>query len=275
MTATRSTPQPIILPDKDIVLDEDNPFEAMMYRFDFAAEQLNLDPGLYRILRHPDKQIIVSIPIQRDNGEIEVFTGYRVLYNSSRGPCKGGIRFDMAVTLDEVTAMAAWMTWKCAVVNVPFGGAKGGVICDPRKMSPGELERLTRRYTSSMLEVFGSDRDIPAPDMNTNEQIMAWILDTYAMHARRTDKAIVTGKPLVLGGSHGRKEATGRGVTTVALAAMDRIKLTQQRRRWPCRALETSDRLPRSCFANWAAKSLPLVMSPAGITTKTASIFQQ
>ena len=220
MTATRSTTQPIILPDKDIVLDEDNPFEAMMSRFDFAAEQLNLDPGLYRILRHPDKQIIVSIPIQRDDGEVEVFTGYRVLYNSSRGPCKGGIRFDMAVTLDEVTAMAAWMTWKCALVNIPFGGSKGGVVCDPATLSNGELERLTRRYTAQIIETLGPESDVPAPDVNTNERVMAWIMDTYSMHKRHTVTSVVTGKPIEMGGSLGRREATGRGCMIMAREAM-------------------------------------------------------
>lgn len=220
MTATSSTPQPIILPDKDIVLDEDNPFEAMMSRFDFAAEQLNLDPGLYRILRHPDKQIIVSIPIQRDNGEIEVFTGYRVLYNSSRGPAKGGIRFDLVVTLDEVKALAAWMTWKCALVNIPFGGSKGGVVCDPTTLSNGELERLTRRYTAQIIETLGPDSDVPAPDVNTNERVMAWIMDTYSMHKRHTVTSVVTGKPIEMGGSLGRREATGRGCMIMAREAM-------------------------------------------------------
>jgi len=220
MTATSSTPQPIILPDKDLVLDEENPFEAMMSRFDFAAEQLNLDPGLYRILRHPDKQIIVSIPIQRDDGEIEVFTGYRVLYNSSRGPAKGGIRFDMAVTLDEVKALAAWMTWKCALVNIPFGGSKGGVVCDPTTLSNGELERLTRRYTAQIIETLGPESDVPAPDVNTNERVMAWIMDTYSMHKRHTVTSVVTGKPIEMGGSLGRREATGRGCMIMAREAM-------------------------------------------------------
>jgi len=191
--------------------NEENPFEAMMQRFDRAAELLNLDPGLYKILRHPEKQITTSIPVVMDNGEIEVFTGHRVLYNTSRGPGKGGIRYDMGVTLDEVTALAAWMTWKCAVVDVPFGGAKGGVLCDPYRMSKGELERLTRRYTASLLDVFGPDSDVPAPDVNTNEQVMAWIMDTYSMHKRHTAPAVVTGKPVVMGGSRGRREATGRG----------------------------------------------------------------
>jgi glutamate dehydrogenase (NAD(P)+) len=192
--------------------DEQNPFEAMMDRFDRAAELLSLDPGLYKVLRNPERQVITSIPVMMDNGEIEVFKGYRVHYNTSRGPAKGGIRYDLAVTLDEVTALAAWMTWKCAVVDVPFGGAKGGVICDPFRMSQGELERLTRRYTASLIELLGPESDVPAPDVNTNEKIMAWIMDTYSMHKRHTVTAIVTGKPIAIGGSKGRREATGRGV---------------------------------------------------------------
>ena len=203
--------------------NEDNPFEAMMQRFDRAAELLNLDPGLYKILRNPEKQIITSVPVVMDNGEIEVFQGYRVLYNTSRGPAKGGIRFDMGVTLDEVTALAAWMTWKCAVVDVPFGGAKGGVICDPYRMSQSELERLTRRYTASLLEVLGPDSDVPAPDVNTNERVMAWIMDTYSMHRRHTVNAVVTGKPVSLGGSLGRREATGRGVMLSVKEALRRL----------------------------------------------------
>ncbi|MHB1169704.1 MAG: Glu/Leu/Phe/Val family dehydrogenase [Longimicrobiales bacterium] len=192
--------------------NEENPFEAMMQRFDHAAELLELDPGIYKILRNPEKQIITSIPVAMDNGEVEVFQGYRVLYNTSRGPAKGGIRFDMGVSLDEVTALAAWMTWKCAVVDVPFGGAKGGVICEPYRLSQGELERLTRRYTASILEVLGPESDVPAPDVNTDEQTMAWIMDTYSMHKRHTVTAVVTGKPVSMGGSRGRREATGRGV---------------------------------------------------------------
>lgn len=192
--------------------NEENPFEAMMQRFDHAAELLSLDPGIYKILRNPEKQIITSIPVAMDNGEVEVFQGFRVLYNTSRGPAKGGIRFDMGVTLDEVTALAAWMTWKCAVVDVPFGGAKGGVICEPYRLSQGELERLTRRYTASILEILGPESDVPAPDVSTNEQTMAWIMDTYSMHKRHTVTAVVTGKPIAMGGSRGRREATGRGV---------------------------------------------------------------
>jgi glutamate dehydrogenase (NAD(P)+) len=195
----------------------------MMSRFDVAAQRLGLDPGLYQVLRHPERQLTVSIPIMRDSGQIEVFTGYRVVYNSARGPGKGGIRFRPDVTLDEVTALAAWMTWKCAVVNIPFGGAKGGVICDPAHLSAGELERITRRYTAGILSFLGPDSDVPAPDVNTNEAVMAWIMDTYSMHARHTVTAVVTGKPVVMGGSLGRREATGRGCMIVTRCALQRL----------------------------------------------------
>jgi len=215
----------MIRPDKDTFLAEENPFEAMMERFDHAAKLLNLDPGLYKVLRNPEKQIIVSVPIHLDNGEVEVFTGYRVLYNTSRGPAKGGIRFDLNVTLEEVTALAAWMTWKCAVVNIPFGGSKGAVRCDPTTMSMGELERLTRRYTSGIIETLGPDSDVPAPDVNTNERVMAWIMDTYSMHKRHTVTAVVTGKPVEMGGSLGRREATGRGCMFVTRQALARLGL--------------------------------------------------
>ncbi len=211
----------IVRPDKDRFLNEENPFEAMMSRFDRAAELLDLEPGIYRVLRNPEKQIIVSIPIQLDSGDVEVFTGYRVLYNTSRGPAKGGIRFDLQVTLEEVKALAAWMTWKCAVVNIPFGGSKGGVVCDPLKMSVGELERLTRRYTAGIINTLGPDSDVPAPDVNTNERVMAWIMDTYSMHARHTVTSVVTGKPIEMGGSLGRREATGRGCMIVTKEALN------------------------------------------------------
>ena len=214
------------LRDASPVLDENNPFEGMMQRFDRAAELLSLDAGLYRVLRHPEKQIITSVPVMMDNGEVDVFTGYRVLYNTSRGPAKGGIRYDMGVNLDEVTALAAWMTWKCAVVDVPFGGAKGGVVCEPLRLSTGELERLTRRYTASIIETLGPDSDVPAPDVNTNERVMAWIMDTYSMHKRHTVTAVVTGKPVAMGGSLGRREATGRGCLIVTRQALARLGRT-------------------------------------------------
>ena len=188
----------------------------MLQAFEGAAYLLNLDPGLWKMLTHPKRQIIVSCPIQMDNGEIEVFTGYRVQYNVTLGPAKGGIRYHPGVTLDEVTALAAWMTWKCAVAQLPFGGGKGGVTCDPTRMSPRELEALTRRYTAEIIDAIGPEKDVPAPDVNTNEQIMAWFSDTYSMHVGHTSTAVVTGKPVEMGGSLGRREATGRGVMIVA-----------------------------------------------------------
>jgi glutamate dehydrogenase (NAD(P)+) len=213
----------LVRPDKDRFLDEENPFEAMMSRFDKAAELLDLEPGLYKVLRQAEKQVIVSIPVMRDSGEVDVFEGYRVLYNTSRGPAKGGIRFDLNVTLEEVKALAAWMTWKCAVVNIPFGGAKGGVRCDPLAMSAAELEKLTRRYTSGIINMLGPDSDVPAPDVNTNERVMAWIMDTYSMHVGHTTTAVVTGKPVELGGSLGRREATGRGCMIVTKEALKHL----------------------------------------------------
>jgi glutamate dehydrogenase (NAD(P)+) len=225
MTTVTRPNQNLIRPDKDKFLSEENPFEAMMSRFDYAAQRLSLDPGLYKVLRTPEKQIIVAVPFLRDNGEVDVYTGYRVLYNTSRGPAKGGIRFDLNVTLDEVKALAAWMTWKCAVVNIPFGGAKGGVVCDPSTHSNAELERITRRYTSAIIETLGPDSDVPAPDVNTNERMMAWIMDTYSMHKRHTVTAVVTGKPVEMGGSLGRREATGRGCMIVTREALRKLGL--------------------------------------------------
>lgn len=209
-------------------ITKENPFESMMKRFDVAAEILQLDAGVYNYLKTPVKQVIVSIPIQMDDGRVEIFEGYRVVHNDILGPSKGGIRYAPDVTIDEVKALAAWMTWKCAVMNIPFGGAKGAVRCDVNKLTIVEIEKITRRYTANMLDVFGPDRDIPAPDMNTNEQIMAWIMDTYSMHMKRTETAVVTGKPLILGGSLGRREATGRGCMMVTLSAMERIGLRPQ-----------------------------------------------
>ncbi|HYM34035.1 MAG TPA: Glu/Leu/Phe/Val dehydrogenase dimerization domain-containing protein, partial [Steroidobacteraceae bacterium] len=190
----------------------ESPLDSMMKRFDKAAEILKLEPGIYTYLKTPVKCVIVSIPIAMDDGQIEIFEGYRVIHNDILGPSKGGIRYAPDVNLDEIKALAAWMTWKCAVIDIPFGGAKGGVRCAPRKLTERQLESITRRYTANMLDVFGPNRDIPAPDVNTNEQVMAWVLDTYSMHMRSTEPGVVTGKPLVLGGSRGRREATGRGV---------------------------------------------------------------
>ncbi|MBZ5670651.1 MAG: Glu/Leu/Phe/Val dehydrogenase [Acidobacteriia bacterium] len=198
-------------------------YESMAARFDVAARKLNLEEGLMRYLRTPNREIIVHIPVAMDNGKLEVFDGYRVQHSLARGPCKGGVRYSPDVTLDEIRGLAAEMTWKCAVVNIPFGGAKGGVVCDPSKLSMGELERITRRYTAEILDYIGPERDVPAPDMNTDEQTMAWIMDTYSMHVRHTVTASVTGKPLDLGGSLGRREATGRGCMIVCDQALKRF----------------------------------------------------
>lgn len=213
------------LVDDLMQIREENPFESMMSRFDHAAQLLRLDPDLYKVLRVPNREISIYIPVFMDDGRIEVFTGFRVQHNFARGPAKGGIRYAPDVTLDEVRALAAWMTWKCAVVNIPFGGAKGGVICDPSQMSQAELERLTRRYTAELIDFIGPERDVPAPDMNTNEQTMAWIMDTYSMHARHTVTAVVTGKPVDLSGSRGRREATGRGLLYVITEAVKKLGL--------------------------------------------------
>lgn len=212
-------------------IKEENPFESMMSRFDRAAQLLNLDPDLYAVMRVPNRELKVYIPTRMDSGRIQVFEGYRVQHNFARGPAKGGIRYSPDVNLDEVRALAAWMTWKCAVVNVPFGGAKGGIICDPQQMSMGELERMTRRYASELLDFIGPEKDVPAPDMNTNEQTMAWIMDTYSMHARHTVTAVVTGKPIDLGGSSGRREATGRGILFVIDQAVKKFDMVPEHTR--------------------------------------------
>ncbi len=211
---------------KSVSLEQElNPTEAQTARFDLAAHKLNLDEGIWKVLRYPTRELIVHIPVAMDNGKLEVFTGFRVQHSIARGPSKGGIRYAPDVTLDEVRALAAWMTWKCAVVNIPFGGAKGGVICDPHKMSVGELERMTRRYTAELFEFIGPEKDVPAPDVNTNEQTMAWIMDTYSMHMRQTVTAVVTGKPINIGGSRGRREATGRGIMIVCDEAIKKLGL--------------------------------------------------
>ena len=207
------------------IKDKANPFESMMSRFNIAAEVLGLDEQVYNVLKSPSKQVSVSLPITMDDGSIKVFEGHRVIHSNILGPSKGGIRYAMDVHLDEVKALAAWMTWKCAVVDIPYGGAKGGIKCNPRQMSAGEIERLTRAYTQAMTGVFGPDRDIPAPDMGTGPREMAWLMDEYSRSMGTTVNAVVTGKPLVLGGSLGRVEATGRGVMVSALAAMEKLKI--------------------------------------------------
>jgi glutamate dehydrogenase (NAD(P)+) len=213
----------ILEAEKPAVVDEFNPLLSAEARFDNAAEQLGLDDGMRKILRAPAREMTVNIPVPLDDGRLEVFTGYRVQHSIARGPAKGGIRYAPDVTLDEVRALASWMTWKCAVTNVPFGGGKGGIICDPTLLSPGELERMTRRYTAQLYEFIGPEIDVPAPDVNTNEQTMAWIMDTYSMRSGHTQTAVVTGKPIDLGGSRGRSEATGRGCMVVTEQALKRF----------------------------------------------------
>ena len=203
------------------ITDKENPFESMMSRFHIAAQAYGLNDEVYNVLKNPVKQVIVSLPITMDDGSIRVFEGYRVIHSNILGPSKGGVRYDMGVNIDEVKALAAWMTWKCAVVDIPYGGAKGGIRCNPRQMSAGEIERLTRAYTQEMINIFGPDRDIPAPDMGTGPREMAWLMDEFSRAHGMTVNAVVTGKPLVLGGSSGRTEATGRGVMVSALAAME------------------------------------------------------
>jgi len=209
----------------EILKVAENPFDSMMSRFDIAAKILHLDAGLYNVLKTPAKQVIVSLPVTMDDGRIEVFEGFRVVHNINLGPAKGGIRYSMDVHLDEVKALAAWMTWKCAVSNIPFGGGKGGIKCDPRGMSAGEVERLTRAYTRAMIDVFGPEKDIPAPDMGTGPREMAWIMDQYSKLVGYSSPAVVTGKPLVMGGSKGRMEATGRGVMVATRSAMLKMGL--------------------------------------------------
>jgi glutamate dehydrogenase (NAD(P)+) len=217
---------------KTISLEQEiNPWEAQATRFDLAAQKLNLDEGLWKIMRHPGREVIVYIPVQMDDGRIEVFTGFRVQHSIARGPAKGGVRYSPDVTLDEVRALASWMTWKCAVVDIPFGGAKGGVICDPHKLSMTELEKITRRYIAELIEFIGPEKDVPAPDVGTNEQTMAWMMDTYSMHMRQTVTSVVTGKPLNIGGSRGRREATGRGVMICCDEALKMLGMKREETR--------------------------------------------
>jgi glutamate dehydrogenase (NAD(P)+) len=232
---TNAAPAASALHDQEFPLDtpqaaKENPFESMLARFDLAAKKLELNPNVYRVLRVPDRELIVSVPVTMDDGNVEVFTGYRVQHNIARGPYKGGIRYAPDVTLEEVKALAAWMTWKCAVVNVPFGGAKGGIRCNPAEMSQGEIEKMTRRYVWAIADIIGPDRDVPAPDMNTNEQTMAWVMDTYSMQRGRIVTGVVTGKPVGLGGSLGRRTATGFGVEFVTRAALAKWKISDPKK---------------------------------------------
>ena len=254
-----ATPTAVYKEPAPQVGNTENPLESMMSRFNIAAEILGLDDATYEVLKAADKQVIVHLPVSMDDGKVRVFEGYRVVHSTIQGPSKGGIRYDKNVNLDEVKALAAWMTWKCAVVDIPYGGAKGGIICDPTQMSVGELERLTRAYTVAMKDVFGPDRDIPAPDMGTGPREMAWIMDEFSKTVGQTSSAVVTGKPLVMGGSLGRTEATGRGVMVSCLAALARLGMNPE---------ETS--VAVQGFGNvgsWAAK----LLFDKGLTVKAVS----
>src|ERR1700674_1798676 len=222
---TRPTGAPPMVP-RIAPREELNPFRIAQIQFDIAAEGLKLDPGRRQVLRHPKRILEVSLPTKMDNGQVKVLTGFRVQHNVSRGPGKGGIRYHPGVTLDELKALAAWMTWKTAVVNVPFGGAKGGIICDPKRMSKSELERMTRRYASEILPLIGPDQDIPAPDVYTDAQTMAWIMDTYAMTVGRASHGAVTGKPQSIGGTVGSEEAAARGLVAVVEEACKLKKIS-------------------------------------------------
>ena len=248
-----------------------NAFEISQAQFEIAADLLHLDEGMRAILKTPKRQLIVSIPVRMDDGKIQVFEGYRVQYNLTRGPAKGGIRYHPDVTLDEVKALAAWMTWKCATVGIPYGGGKGGVIVDPRKLSLGELERLTRRYATEIAPIIGPDRDIPAPDVNTNPQTMAWIMDTISMFRGHTELGVVTGKPLSLGGSKGRNEATARGCQFTTRAACERLGLRLRARKWRCRDTAMPVASPRGCSTKMERLlSQPAIPRVASITRKAS-----
>ena len=259
----------------------DHVFGDAIAFFNAAAATLDLEPGMRAILTHPSRQIIFSIPFQRDSGELEVYTGYRVQYNFARGPAKGGIRYHPGVTLDEVTALAFWMTWKCAVVDLPFGGAKGGVTCDPAKLSVGELERITRRYAAELVEVVGPDKDVPAPDVGTTAQTMAWFMDTYSMHMRTTVPGVVTGKPIELGGSRGRVEATGRGIALVAVDELTRMKIDPVSARVVVQGFGNVGSVAAKLLAQRGCKVIAIsdvggaIVNPAGVDVPAALAYQR
>jgi glutamate dehydrogenase (NAD(P)+) len=262
-TVPKPTPQPMprIAPREDL-----NPFRIAQIQFDLAAEYLKLDPGIRQLLRTPKRMLEVSVPTKMDNGQIKVFTGYRVQHNVARGPAKGGIRYHPNVTLDEVKALATWMTWKTAAVNIPYGGGKGGVICDPKRMSKPELERMTRRYTSEILPVIGPEQDIPAPDVYTDAQTMAWIMDTYSMTKGYSTLGIVTGKPVSIGGSEGRKEATARGVLVVVEEACKIKKIPLRGASIAIQGFGNAGSLIAKLFAEKKARIVAISDSRGGVT---------
>ena len=254
--------------------------DAMAY-FNEAAALLNLEPGMRAILTHPSRQVIVSIPFQRDDGTLDVYTGYRVQYNFARGPAKGGIRYHPGVSLDEVTALAFWMTWKCAVVDLPFGGGKGGVTCDPTQLSAGELERITRRYAAELVEFVVPDKDVPAPDLGTTPQIMAWFMDTYSMHMRTNVPGVVTGKPVEIGGSRGRVEATGRGVSLLAFEELERLGIAADQARIVIQGFGNVGSVAAKMFAERGCRVIGIsdvtggYFNPAGIDVAGATAYAQ
>ena len=252
---------PRIAPREDL-----NPFRIAQIQFDMAAEYLKLEPGLRQVLRMPKRILEVSIPTKMDNGQVKVFTGFRVQHNLALGPAKGGIRYHPNVTLDEVKALAAWMTWKTATANIPFGGAKGGVICDPKRMSKAELERMTRRYTSEILPIIGPDKDIPAPDVYTDAQTMAWIMDTYSMTVGYTAHGVVTGKPISLGGSPGRAEATARGLLFVVEEACKLKRMSLRGATVAIQGFGNAGSIAARLFAEKKAKILAISDSRGGVT---------
>jgi glutamate dehydrogenase/leucine dehydrogenase len=263
-TAVKSQPQPMvprIAPREDL-----NPFRIAQIQFDMAAEYLKLDLGLRQVLRTPKRILEVSIPTKMDNGQVKVFTGFRVQHNVARGPAKGGIRYHPNVTLDEVKALAAWMTWKTATVNIPYGGAKGGVICDPKRMSKAELERMTRRYASEILPIIGPDKDIPAPDVYTDSQTMAWIMDTYSMMVGHSTLGVVTGKPVSIGGSVGRHEATARGCLFVTEEACKAKKMSLRGATVAVQGFGNAGSIAARLFAEKRAKIVAISDSRGGVT---------
>jgi len=252
---------PRIAPREDL-----NPFRIAQIQFDMAAEYLKLDLGLRQVLRTPKRILEVSIPTKMDNGQVKVFTGFRVQHNVARGPAKGGIRYHPNVTLDEVKALAAWMTWKTATVNIPYGGAKGGIICDPKRMSKAELERMTRRYASEILPIIGPDKDIPAPDVYTDSQTMAWIMDTYSMMVGHSTLGVVTGKPVSIGGSVGRHEATARGCLFVAEEACKARKMPLRGATVAVQGFGNAGSIAARLFAEKRAKIVAISDSRGGVT---------
>src|SRR5215831_2241405 len=250
---------------KDVMAATINPYHMALQQFESAADKLHLSEDLREVLRQPKRELTVNFPVRLDSGRVKTFTGYRVQHNVNRGPAKGGIRYGPEVTLDEVKALAMWMTWKCAVVGIPYGGAKGGVICDPKQMSPAELERLTRRYATEISIIIGPHSDIPAPDVNTNAQVMAWIMDTYSMHEGFSIPAVVTGKPLSIGGSEGRNDATATGVLFVTRQAAKRIGMPLRGARVSIQGYGNAGSIAARLFHNEGCKIVAVSDTSGGI----------